>query len=628
MYTDNTKYTAGTLAILNPLLSVYDEEGDYTYQYESGVLFDNPICAANMNTDETLNDRITAIANAEFNIFTGLTFKSSFSFEKANNKTQVYLPGSKPNRAAQNSGGFGSINNNDQTTVLNENILGYEKRFSNSSLNILLGQTIQSFKGETGFLSGDKLLNDVTKFYALEFTEVDYRTITSSYNQWNIVSFLGRVNYSLGNKYLFTATFRRDGSSRLGKNNKWANFPSAAFAWKMSEEPFIKDLGIFDNLKLRTSYGITGNQGIPTFSTLPRLGTLQGIIDDTEYTGVVQGTLENPNIRWETTAQFDVGIEAGFLKNRLNVELDFYYKKTTDLLFDVEVPYFTGFQTQLQNIGSLQNHGYEALIDAKVISKQNFSWNVTANISQYRNKILDLGDKEYIETDRLPAPSQAVTGKLIEGEPLGVFVGYIVEGVDPVTGDFVFKDTNDDEVIDAEDEGIIGDSNPKFFGGIQNTFRYKNIGLSFFFQGVYGNDLYNTRLYNSSSLEVSGHELNTYSKVTANQWTLENTEGAEWPGAGIANNILAYSNSKFIQNGSFLRLKTLELSYILPKINRLFSEARIYFTGTNLFLIKDKDYLNYDPEVSEFGTDDVLRGYDNVVYPNNKSFVFGINLTF
>jgi len=628
MYTDNTKYTAGALAILNPLLSVYDEDGDYTYQYESGVLFDNPICAANMNTDESLNDRITAIANAEFNIFTGLTFKTSFSFEKANNKTQVYLPGSKPNRAAQNSGGFGSIDNNDQTTVLNENILGYEKRFSNSSLSILLGQTIQSFKGETSFLSGDKLLNDVTKFYALEFTEVDYRTITSAYNQWNIVSFLGRVNYSLGNKYLFTATFRRDGSSRLGKNNKWANFPSAAFAWKMSEEPFIKDLGIFDNLKLRTSYGITGNQGIPTFSTLPRLGTLQGIIDDTEYTGVVQGTLENPNIRWETTAQFDVGIEAGFLKNRLNVELDFYYKKTTDLLFDVEVPYFTGFQTQLQNIGSLQNHGYEALIDAKVISKQNFSWNVTANISQYRNKILDLGDKEYIETDRLPAPSQAVTGKLIEGEPLGVFVGYIVEGVDPVTGDFVFKDTNDDEVIDSEDEGIIGNSNPKFFGGIQNTFRYKNIGLSIFFQGVYGNDLYNTRLYNSSSLEVSGHELNTYSKVTAHQWTVENTEGAEWPGAGIANNILAYSNSKFIQNGSFLRLKTLELSYILPKINRLFSEARIYFTGTNLFLIKDKDYLNYDPEVSEFGTDDVLRGYDNVVYPNNKSFVFGINLTF
>ncbi|MBE0654410.1 MAG: TonB-dependent receptor [Bacteroidales bacterium] len=632
LYSDNPKYGAGTLATLSPLLSVYDENGDYTYQWASGVLFDNPIAAANMDTDESFNDRITAITNAEFNIVKGLKFNTSLSFEKANNKTQIYLPGSKPNRAAQNSGGYGSINNNDQTTILNENILSYEKKFSNSTFNMILGQTTQSFKGESSFLSGDKLLNDVTKFYALEFTEVDYRTITSGYNQWNIVSFLGRVNYSIAGKYLLTVSFRRDGSSRLGANNKWANFPSAAIAWKMSEEPFIKDLGIFSNLKLRTSYGITGNQGIPTFATLPRLGTLQGVINDTEYTGVIQGTLSNPNIRWETTAQADVGLEAGFFQNRLNFEFDIYYKKTTDLLFDVEVPHFTGFSTQLQNIGSLQNLGYEALIDARIISNQNFSWDVTANISQYKNKILDLGDKDYIETYRLPAPSRALTGKLIEGEPLGIFVGYIVEGVDPASGDFIFKDISGpdgiaDGVIDQNDETIIGNSNPKFFGGIQNRFRYKNFGLTFFLQGVYGNDLYNTRLYNSSSLEVAGHELNSYSQISG-QWTADNPEGAEWPGAGIANKILAYSNSKFISNGSFLRMKTMEISYTIPKIGNLLNEARIYFTGTNLFLLKDKEYLNYDPEVSQFGTDDVLRGYDNVVYPNNKSFVFGISLTF
>lgn len=631
LYTDNPKYGAGTLALLSPFLSVYDESGDYTYQWASGVLFDNPIAAANMNTDESFNDRIMAITNAEFNIVKGLKFKSSFSFEKANNKTQVYLPGSKPNRAAQNSGGYGSIDNNDQKTILNENILNYEKQFSKSSLSVIVGQTTQSFVGQSSFISGDKLLNDATKFYALEFTEVDYRTISSSYNQWNIVSFLGRVNLSLNNKYLFTASFRRDGSSRLGANNKWANFPSAAFAWKMSEEPFIKDLGIFDNLKFRASYGITGNQGIPTFATLPRLGTLQGIINDTEYTGVVQGTLSNPNLKWETTAQFDVGLEAGFLRNRLNLELDFYYKKTTDLLFDVEVPYFTGFQSQLRNIGSLQNLGYEALIDAKVISRPSFSWDISINISQYRNKILDLGDKEYIETYRLPAPSRALTGKLIEGEPLGIFVGYIFKAVDPATGDFVFEDISGPEglpdgIVNQYDETIIGNSNPKFFGGIQNTLGYKNFRLTMFFQGVYGNDLYNTRLYNASSMEVSGHELNSYQ--LPNQWTVTNPEGAEWPGAGIANNILAYSNSKFVANGSFLRMKTMELSYTIPKIGNIFEQARIYFTGTNLLLFKDKDYLNYDPEVSQFGTDDVLRGYDNVVYPNNKSYVFGINITF
>ncbi len=632
-YTDNPKYGAGILRLLNPLISVRDENGDYNYHWESGVLFDNPLAAAEMNTDETFNNRLTAITNAEFNIMPGLVFKSSFSYEKFVSKTQVYLPGSKPNRAAQNSGGFGSISNNDQSTVLNENILSYDKKFSNSSFNVILGQTVQSFKGESSYLAGDKLLNDVTKFYALEFTETDQRSISSGYNQWNIVSFLGRVNFSVGGKYLFTASFRRDGSSRLGKNNKWANFPSAAFAWKLSEEPFIRDLGVFDNLKLRLSYGITGNQGIPTFSTLPRLSTIRGVINDTELTGVIQGTLSNPDIRWETTEQYDAGIEAGFLNNRLNVELDFYYKKTTDLLFEVEVPYITGFTSQLQNIGSLQNLGYEALIDAKIVSKKNFSWDLSVNVAQYNNKIIDLGDKTYIETYRLPAPSRALTGKLIEDEPLGIFTGYIVEGVDPVTGDFTFKDISGPEgtadgVVDVYDETIIGNSNPKFFGGIQNTFKYRNIGLSFFFQGVYGNDVYNTSLYNSSSLEVGGHELNTYSALAAGRWTQANPEGAEWPGAGIANNILMYSNSKFVQDGSFLRLKTFELSYTIPEINKLFKQARLYVTGTNLFLIKSKEYLNYDPEVSQFGTDDVLRGYDNVVYPNNKSIIFGVNITF
>ncbi|HDJ34663.1 MAG TPA: TonB-dependent receptor [Bacteroidetes bacterium] len=627
-YTDNPKYSAGQLVLLNPLLPVKDENGDYTYMWESGVLFNNPIASANMDTNESFADRLLTIGNIELKFFPWLKLKSSLSYDKVFNKTQVYLPGAKPNRAAQNLGGYGSISKNEQTTFLNENLLNFEKEFSNSNLNAVLGLTMQTFQGESSFISGEKLLNDVTKFYALEFTEAEYRTISSGYNEWSILSMLGRVNYSLYNKYLFTVSFRRDGSSRLGANNKWANFPSAAFAWRLSEEPFIKDLGIFHNLKLRTSYGVTGNQGIPTFTTLARLGTYQGIVNDTQYTGVIQGTLANPNIRWETTRQFDVGLNAGFFDNRLSFEFDYYYKKTFDLLFEEEVPYYTGFTSQLRNVGSLQNHGFEAVVDAVVVSNQDFTWQVSANVAQYRNEILELGSKDSIETHRLPAPSRALTGRLIEGQPLGIFVGYEVEGVDPETGDFTFVDQNDDGVIDELDETIIGNSNPKFFGGIQNTLRYKNVELSLFFQGVYGNDLYNTRLYNSSSMEVAGHELNSYASITKDQWTVDNPEGAKWPGAGIANNILAYSNSSFIFNGSYLRLKTLQLSYTIPKIGNLFRSARIYFTGTNLFLLKDKDYLDYDPEVNTYGSNDVLRGYTNVVYPNNKSYVFGINLIF
>lgn len=623
LFYDNPKYSAWQLHNLNPVTSAYDEDGNYTYRHADGELFSNPLASAEMETDENIIDRLLAISNVEIDFLKAFSFKTSLSANYTFNTRNVYLPGSLPIRLAQELGGEGSVSNVRGITVLNENILGFDKDFGYTNLNAIIGFTTQTYYSESIYVAGSKLQNDVTKFYALQFTDPELRDISTGYDQWAIASFIGRINLSLGSKYLITASFRRDGSSRLGRNNKWANFPSAAFAWKMSEEEFISDLNIFSNLKLRASYGITGNQGIPTFSTLPRLGTNQAIVNNTIVNGVYQSTLENPNIRWETTAQYDIGLESGFFDNRLNIELDYFYKKTTDLLFDVEVPHMTGFQTQLQNIGSLQNHGYEVAVNAKLIAKSQFSWEITGNISHYKNKILNLGDNEYIDTYRLPAPSRALTGRLIVGEPLGIFIGYTFDGIDPETGDMKFKDINDDGVINALDEGIIGNSNPKFFGGLQNSIKYKNIGLSLFFQGSYGNDLYNTRLYQAMNLGNS----NSYSKVRDNRWTPDEPESALWPGAGISSGILI-SNTSFIQNGSYLRMKSLELSYTIPVLKELVKELRIALTGTNLFLLKDKEYLGYDPEVNEFGTSDLYRGYDNIVYPNNRSYVLAVSLSF
>ena len=622
--TDNPKFSALQLVTLSPLIPVYDEDGEFSYTNEDGSVFQNPMAAAEMITDETKLDRFLANTYFEFNLLEGLKFKTTLGANIADFKGNYYEPGALPNRSVQGIGGFGSVRTEQSTTLLNENILSFNKDFGEDhSISAVAGFTVQTFNSESSYVSGDRLANDATKYNALEFTAPEYRTIITGYDEWAILSYLGRVNYSFKDKYLLTASFRRDGSSRLGENNKWANFPSAAFAWRLSEEPFIQQLGIFSDLKLRTSYGITGNQGIPTFSSLATLSARELIINNSLQTGVVQGSLANPNIKWETTQQFDIGLNMGFFNDRLSVELDYFYKKTEDLLFDVEIPFATGFTTQLQNIGSLQNKGFEASVNAFVISTPDFSWNLAFNISTYKNKILNLGNNEFINTYRLPPLSRALTGQLIVNEPLGVFVGYEADGIDPDTGDLRFVDISGDSIINEDDQTIIGDSNPAFYGGIQNTFTYKNWELGLFFQGTYGNDLYNTRLFMSSSVLF-----NSYSAARDNRWTPENREGATNVSAYNQNNIFR-SNSSFIQDGSYLRLKTLQLSYSFPMSgSKVFEKIRLSFIGTNLLTFKNNDYLNYDPEVSEFGTNDTLRGYDTVVYPTARSYMFGVDITF
>ena len=622
--TDEPKFFASQLVTLSPLIPVFDENNEYSFTNEDGSVFQNPIAYAEQVTFDTKKDRFLANTFAEFQLLEGLTLKTTLGADIVTEKTNYYEPGTLPNRAVQGLGGYGSVNDENRSTLLNENTLSFNRSFGDDhSISAVAGFTVQTFQEESSFIAGDRLANDVTKFNALQFTAPEYRTIITGYDEWAILSYLGRINYSLKDRYLFTASFRRDGSSRLGENNKWANFPSAAVAWRLSEEPFIQQLGVFSDLKLRTSYGITGNQGIPTYASLATLSRRELIIDNSLQTGVVQGSLANPNIKWETTQQFDVGLNMGFFDNRLNIELDYFYKKTNDLLFNVEIPYATGFTTQLKNIGSLQNRGFEASVNALLVSKANFSWNLAFNVSTYRNKILDLGGNEAINTYRLPPLSRALTGQLIVGEPLGVFVGYETDGIDPVTGDLIVRDVSGDGAVDEEDQTIIGNANPSFFGGIQNTIAYKNLELSLFFQGTYGNDLYNTLLFGSSSVLI-----NSYSSVREGRWTPENPAGATAVGAYNQNNIFR-SNSTFIQDGSYLRLKTLQLSYLLPLgDNNVIKGLRLSFIGTNLLLIKDSSYLNYDPEASQFGTDDTLRGYDTVVYPTARSYMFGVDITF
>jgi TonB-linked SusC/RagA family outer membrane protein len=462
---------------------------------------------------------------------------------------------------------------------------------------------------------------------SVELAPIDQTSINTGYTQTTMLSYLARANYSYMGKYLLTATFRRDGSSRLG--GAYSNFPSVALGWNISEEPFLQNLEVIDNLKLRTSYGWTGNQAVNAYSTLGTYQTVAtaAIINGVEAAGVQQGNLANPNLQWERTEQFDVGLEIDLFNRRLSAEIDYYYKKTHDLLLDAEVPEHSGYSTTVQNVGSLQNKGIDFSLSGVIIDKSDFEWNATLNISTFKNKVLELGLKSSIDMVNLPAPSGDNISQLIVGEPVGTFVGAIYQGVDPLTGDVILKDISGpdgvpDGIYSAEyDDGVIGYANPDFYGGLQTQIRYKNFDFNASFPFSYGNEVYNMEAY------VTGETtINSYASLRKDMWSSTNTNGSipRHDDAGFKN-----SNSFFVQDGSFLRLSTLQLGYALPTgLIKGISNCRIYVTGSNLFLLKDSNYLGYDPDVSGYGDSSTKRGFDNIQYPQNRSFMVGLDITF
>jgi TonB-dependent starch-binding outer membrane protein SusC len=460
----------------------------------------------------------------------------------------------------------------------------------------------------------------------------------TGYLGWSLLSYLGRVNYGFRDKYLFTASIRADGSSKFGTNNKFGYFPSAAFAWKLHEEPFVRNLNIFSELKLRLSTGRTGNQEIPAYQSLSTLGVVRFPNTNTaQAIGLAPTRLGNPDIRWESTSQYDAGIDIGLFNNRLMLTLDAYYRKTNDLLLFVQLPFSSGFESALQNIGSVQNKGVELSLQTVNLNKA-FTWNTNFNIAINRNKVLDFGNEteRYIGADYNLTKGQAL-GLIKVGEPLGNFVGFINDGIfknqeevdqGPKSGfDYVgsrrFVDLNNDGIINDADRAIIGNALPKFTGGIQNSFSYKNFNLDIFFQFVYGNDV-----YNMTQLELeflNGRQNQSVTVLDRFQAGInENTDVART--GGYVN--VRQTHSRWVEDGSFLRLKNVTFSYDLPlrtwNINGL--TARLYFNGQNLWLLSN--YRGYDPEVNINPQSNTLLGFDYASYPSAKIYTFGLKLGF
>lgn len=528
-----------------------------------------------------------------------------------------------------------------------ENYLTYNKTFGDiHAFTGLLGISWQ----ETNFTSmSASIQNFATDYFTFDNLGAGSQLprVGSGASRNAMNSYFARVNYILNDRYLFTATGRADGSSKFGENNKYAFFPSAAVAWRISEESFLSNHSTISNLKLRASHGLTGNSEIPPYSSLSLLSSnYSAIYNETQFGGTGINRLANPNLRWEKTAQSDVGIELGLFNNRLTVEADFYYRKTTDMLLDSPVPRTSGYATIRRNVGSMENKGLEFTLNSVNFDNENFSWNTSFNLSLNRNKVLSLATPADIFG--VGGPNFTNQTNIIRiGEPVGSFWGLVRlgtwseaeraeaaefvsyrNGLTILPGDIKYLDVNGDKAINDEDRMILGNGSPDFWGAFSNNFRYKNVDLTVELQYSYGNDVLDMTLHASEDRQVLA---NSYKSVL-DAWTPENQNSmiAEIRDtrAGYVTNV----DSHWVKDGSFLRGRNLLLGYTFPstvtekiKLNRL----RAYTSVQNFFLITSDEIVG-DPETAPIyggdGNNVFSQGMNWHSYPRPTTFMFGLQI--
>lgn len=625
-----------SLLYLPPTVPVRDANGVYTFvsPYESAI--SNPIATLDLATNESKRYRALGTFFGEYKIVEGLKAKVLFGADIVNKKDNAYTPSTL--YEGSTSGGVASVGATFSNTWLNENTLTYSKIFRNKhAVNAVVGFTQQEFKQEGVTAGSSGFITDLTTYNDL-LSGSTTAPSGSSFTSWGLVSYLARLNYSYLEKYSFTATARADGSSRFGANHKWGYFPSSAFSWQANKEGFVSRYKAISNLKFRVSAGATGNQEIGQYLSLPRLSTYQYYsgAGSTILTGYTSSQVANPNLAWETTTQYDGGFDLGLFNNRISFIFDAYYKKTRNLLLNISLPNTSGFTEAVANYGSVQNKGIELTLNTENIKTKEFSWSSDLIISVNRNKVLSLANG----ADYLTFTSSGVTqpSYIKIGQPLGSFyglqsIGIFKDAADVAgsakfgtqkAGDVKYADLNDDKVVTlAGDQQLLGNSQPKFIAGFTNTFTYADFDLNIELQSSYGNKIYSTLRQN---LELTTGYQNVLAELT-NRWTPTNTSGT-FQRANEGTTVYPIS-SRFIEDGSYLRLKTISLGYSLPAklVSKIsLSKLRVYVTGNNL--ITWTKYAGYDPEVNSNGQNSAQQGVDSGAYPNAKSIVAGLRVTF
>ncbi len=628
----------------------------------------NPYVQVSNELKERLDESLIINTALDWNISKKLKFRSTFGVNRLkntlnsfnNSRTSSGNALTSPNGILVN----GSVENRIVNNWSNENTLTYTNTLKKGhTITALVGFTQQGNESGSGGFRAIQVPNESLGVKGLD--EGTVSAITSTASLWTLASFLSRVNYSYKSKYLFTANFRADGSSRFSEDNKWAYFPSGSFAWRLSEENFFRTFANKINLtdaKIRVGYGKTGNNRVDDFSYLSRIAT-SGINNTYSFNNGAPGTsavissVGNRDLKWETTTQSNIGLDLSFFNKRLTFTTDVYKKTTSDLLINANLPAVSGYFSILRNIGKVENRGIEFSLAYQVIDKGAFKWNSSFNISFNQNKILQLADNQeaitYALGNRIAGATPVSISKV--NNPIGTFYGYIWDGVyryedfdklangnyllkSNITtngntrvniqpGDIKFKDLNGDGIVNAADNTIIGNPNPKHYGGFSNNFQYKNFDLNLFFQWSYGNDIANV---NRIIFEGGGEfplNLNQYNTV-ANRWTPNNQNTnmpSIRPGSNTFSNVFS---SRTIEDGSYLRLRTVNLAYNFPSKwlkKAKIKTAQFYVSAQNLLTISN--YSGYDPEVSVV-SNALAPGVDFSSYPRNKTVTLGLNINF
>lgn len=630
-----------TSAALNaaPTFPVYNADGSY-YRILGSVLnglgIDNPVAIANEITDQSNLIRVLANTNLDFKIVEGLTFRTTLGADLQAAKNNFYA--TRKTFLGEGSAGLATVSSSQSINWLNENTLNYNRVFATRhTVGALLGYTIQGNTFENVSANGRTFNDDFSSYNNLGAGSTLVAS-GSSANDWRLISYIARINYGFADRYLFTLTARRDGSSRFGPNQKFGFFPSGAFAWRVLNEKFAQNQRLFSDLKVRASYGLSGNQEIGNYRYYSNIATGAYVLGGTLFTGGSIANIANPDLRWEKSAQFDVGVDLAMLNNRIQFTADYYVKTNSDLLFNVNIPATSGFSQALQNIGKVENRGIELSLNTINVDTKGFRWNSEFNISFNRNKILTLeGRKEFTTGSDAVLYSSAFNPILLRvGESLGAFYGRVTDGIfqnqaevdgsaqkTAKPGDLRYKDLNADGLINDNDRAIIGNANPKFFGGFNNTFLFKGLELNVFLQGSFGNDLLNFGRFDFLNLTSS----NNNTKEALDRWTPTNPSNTV-PRANSAGGSRILSSFQ-VEDGSYLRLKNLSLGYNLPTawLKRVsLSGAKIFVLGQNLFT--STKYTGYDPEVNRYGSSSISQGLDYGGYPAAKTITAGVNLKF
>lgn len=587
----------------NPTLPVRNEDGSY---YQIGELKINPVSWVDV-IDESETNFLIGNTKLDFDIMDYLTLGVNLGFSNEQTNRYTSAPSSHP--SAETEGGNASISKFQNSSAIAETNLTFNKQITdNSHLNILAGYSFQRFENENTFTSANQFVSTATKWNLIQSGHILANTSFKDANR--LSSYYTRLNYKLLEKFIMTFTLRRDGSSRFGENNRWGTFPSGAFAYNMTNEDFLNNTKI-SSLKFRLGYGVTGNQDIPNNLFREQLsinGSSVYVFGGTAVPSVLPTNYANPDLKWEQTSQLNVGLDFGLFNQRVSGSIDYYEKKTEDLLLSFSTAAPSVVATQWANVGQVKNNGFEISLDADIIDNGDFSWSTNLNFSTNKNEVVSLSNEKFSRTEIRTGDGSGVVGNQIgiqiikPGLPIGSFYGRKFTGLDS-NGLETYLDIDGKPGADLM---VIGNPNPDFTYGFNNTFKYKRFDTSINVRGVVGNVI-----YNNTAAEFSYPALAPALNVLGSALT-----------NGTSRQQLAQFSSRWLEDGSYLRLDNVSVGYTFSteKIPFL-KKARIYISGKNLFVLTG--YSGYDPEVRTRSI-----GVDYLVYPRPRTFLIGASVTF